>query len=106
MIDITTLKPIRGRMMAEVLKDEKISQGGIVIPDKRNLKEKPHRARVVKVGGEDINKKTGQPRPLAANVGNIVHFAAYSGKILAHRDKMYVFLWNEEIIGVERRSDG
>lgn len=70
------LTPLHDRVIIKRLEEEKVSAGGIVIPD--SATEKPIRGEVVAVGeGKPLDK--GSVRALKVKVGDKVLFGKYSG---------------------------
>ena len=70
------LRPLHDRVILKRLEEEKISAGGIVIPD--SAAEKPVRGLVVAAGTGKI-LEDGKVRPIAVKVGDKVLFGKYSG---------------------------
>ena len=70
------LTPLHDRVIIKRLEEEKVSAGGIVIPD--SATEKPIRGEVVAVGeGKPLDN--GSVRALKVKVGDKVLFGKYSG---------------------------
>ena len=69
------LTPLHDRVIIKRLEEEKVSAGGIVIPD--SATEKPIRGEVVAVGeGKPLDN--GSVRTLQVKVGDTVLFGKYS----------------------------
>lgn len=91
----------RGRILAEILSGESVSEGGIFLPETK--KSKPHRGRVVAVGLPDIHRLTGEEIPLGVEKGDIVHWKKAKGTLYDEIEgKKYIFLWVEDIVAYER----
>ena len=71
-----TLRPLHDRVIIKRLEEEKMSAGGIVIPD--SAAEKPIRGEVIAAGTGKI-LEDGKVRPIAVKVGDKVLFGKYSG---------------------------
>jgi len=71
-----SLRPLHDRVIVKRVEEDRMSAGGIVIPD--SATEKPSRGEVMAVGAGAINDK-GDIRPMAVKVGDIVLFGKYSG---------------------------
>jgi chaperonin GroES len=70
------LRPLHDRVIVKRVEEEKVSAGGIVIPD--NVAEKPIRGKVLAVGNGKI-LENGEQRKLDVKVGDTVLFGKYSG---------------------------
>ena len=65
------LQPLRGRILVEVLEDNKRTESGLYIAGIKD--EVPHRGRVLSLGAPFRNNK-GKEFPWGFSVGHIVHF--------------------------------
>jgi chaperonin GroES len=70
------LRPLHDRVIIKRMEEEKMSKGGIVIPD--SAAEKPIRGEVVAAGTGKI-LEDGKVRPMAVKAGDKVLFGKYSG---------------------------
>ncbi len=70
------LRPLHDRVIVKRVEEEKMSAGGIVIPD--NAAEKPIRGEVLAVGNGKI-LENGEKRALDVKAGDKVLFGKYSG---------------------------
>ena len=70
------IRPLHDRVVIKRVEEERMSAGGIVIPD--SATEKPDRGEVVAVGNGKISE-SGELRPLDLKVGDMVLFGKYSG---------------------------
>jgi chaperonin GroES len=70
------IRPLHDRVIIRRLEEERISAGGIVIPD--SATEKPIRGEVVAAGPGKI-ADDGSQRPLDVKPGDKVLFGKYSG---------------------------
>jgi len=70
------IRPLHDRVIVKRLEEERVSAGGIVIPD--SATEKPIRGKVVAVGKGKI-LDSGEVRALDVKVGDNVLFGKYSG---------------------------
>jgi len=93
----TTIRPLHDRVIIQRLEEEKVTAGGIVIPD--SAKEKPIRGKVIAIGnGKRLD--SGEVRPLDVKVGDIVLFGKYAGTEVKLDDKELLVLREEDIMGV------
>jgi len=98
-MQVERLRVMPGKILGEILSNDLISPGGIVIPTGQ-VKEIPQKAKVLKVGPPKKDKKGKLITP-AANVGDIAHFKKSFGFQWKDGMKNYIFLNNEDIIGTE-----
>ena len=70
------IRPLQDRVIIKRMEEEKMSSGGIVIPD--SATEKPIKGEVVAVGN-GLVLDNGEIRPLDLKVGDKVLFGKYSG---------------------------
>lgn len=70
------LRPLHDRVIVKRMEEERVSAGGIVIPD--NATEKPIRGEVVAVGNGKV-LDSGEQRGLDVKAGDTVLFGKYSG---------------------------
>jgi chaperonin GroES len=71
------LQPLGDRLIVEVLEEEEVTVGGIVLPD--TAKEKPQRGKVLSVGPGARNQETGEYIPMDVAEGDEVIFSKYGG---------------------------
>ena len=70
------IRPLHDRIIVKRMEEERMSAGGIVIPDAAT--EKPVKGEVVAVGsGKHL--ENGEVRPLELKAGDTVLFGKYSG---------------------------
>ena len=70
------LRPLHDRVIVKRMEEERLSSGGIVIPD--NATEKPVKGEVLAVGNGKI-LDSGEQRALDVKAGDSVLFGKYSG---------------------------
>src|SRR6478672_6073778 len=70
------LQPLGDRLIVDVLDEEEMTVGGIVLPD--TAREKPQRGKVLAVGPGARND-TGEIIPMEVAVGDEVVFSKYGG---------------------------
>ena len=94
---MSKLRPLHDRVIVKRLEEEKISAGGIVIPD--SATEKPIRGEVLAAGDGKI-LDDGKVRPMAVKVGDKVLFGKYSGtEVKVEGDELLV-LREDDIVAV------
>ena len=70
------IRPLYDRVVIRRKEEEETTAGGIVLPG--SAKEKPNQGEVVAVGDGKV-LDSGEQRPLAVKVGDIVVFGQYAG---------------------------
>jgi chaperonin GroES len=70
------LQPLGDRLLVEVLEEDEVTVGGIVLPD--TAKEKPQRGKVLAVG-PGARDEDGDYIPMDVAVGDEVIFSKYGG---------------------------
>jgi chaperonin GroES len=75
-VSMSNIKPLYDRVVIKRMEEEKLSAGGIVIPD--SATEKPIKGEVIAVGGGKV-LDNGQLRAPQVKVGDKVLFGKYSG---------------------------
>ena len=91
------LRPLHDRVIVKRMEEERVSAGGIVIPD--SATEKPVRGEVLAAGNGKI-LENGEKRPLDIQVGDTVLFGKYSGtEVKVDGDELLV-MREEDIMAV------
>jgi chaperonin GroES len=91
------IKPLYDRVVIKRMEEEKMSAGGIVIPD--SAAEKPIKGEVIAVG-EGKALDNGSLRTPKVKVGDKVLFGKYAGTEIKIDDEEYVIMREEEILAV------
>lgn len=91
------LRPLHDRVIIKRLEEEKVSAGGIVIPD--SAAEKPMRGQVVAAGNGRI-LEDGKVRPIAVKAGDKVLFGKYSGTEVKVDGEDLLVMREEDILAV------
>ena len=91
------LRPLHDRVILKRMEEEKISAGGIVIPD--SAAEKPIRGEVIAAGTGKI-LEDGKVRPIAVKVGDKVLFGKYSGTEVKVDGEELLVMREEDIMAV------
>jgi len=91
------LRPLHDRVIVKRMEEERMSAGGIVIPD--SATEKPIRGEVLAVGNGKI-LENGDKRPLDISVGDTVLFGKYSGTEVKVDGEELLVMREEDIMAV------
>lgn len=95
MKDILPL-PINDRVLVQYDEHEKVSTGGIVLPDNtKDKQEKPKQGIVLKLGHGVI--ENGQRRDFRVGIGDRVWFHKYGGHEIEIAGKKYILTLESEI---------
>ncbi|MDP6156719.1 MAG: co-chaperone GroES [Candidatus Thermoplasmatota archaeon] len=93
-----SLRPLGQRILVERIEEqEKVTPGGIIIPD--SAKEKPTQGMVIAVGpgGRD---KEGKRIPMDIKAGDLVVFGKWGGNEIKIEGKEYLLLKEDDIYGI------
>lgn len=91
------IRPLHDRVVIKRKEEERLSPGGIVIPD--TAKEKPIRGEVLAVGNGKI-LEDGRSIPLDVKVGDEVLFGKYSGNEIKVDGEELVVMREDDIMAV------
>lgn len=91
------IKPLHDRVVIKRMEEEKVSAGGIVIPD--SATEKPIRGEVIAVG-EGKLLDNGQVRKLQVKVGDTVLFGKYSGTEVKVDGTEYLVVREDDLFAI------
>jgi chaperonin GroES len=91
------LRPLHDRVIIKRMEEERMSAGGIVIPD--SATEKPIKGEVVAAGNGKI-LEDGKVRPIAVKAGDKVLFGKYSGTEVKVEGQELLVMREEDIMAV------
>ena len=91
------IRPVHDRVIVKRLEEDRISPGGIVIPD--TAAEKPVRGKVIAIGKGRI-LDNGQVRPCDIEVGDKILFGKYSGAEVKFEGDELVVMREEDVMAV------
>ena len=91
------LRPLHDRVIVRRVEEEKMSSGGIVIPD--NAAEKPIRGEVLAVGNGKV-LDNGEQRGLDVKPGDNVLFGKYSGTEVKVDDEELLVMREDDIMAI------
>ena len=91
------IRPLHDRVIVKRLEEERVSAGGIVIPD--SAAEKPVQGKVVAVGKGKI-LEDGSVRALDVKVGDKILFGKYSGTEVKVDGDDLVVMREEDVMAV------
>ena len=97
MADKLKIRPLHDRVIIKRLEEERLSAGGIVIPD--SATEKPIRGKVVAIGKGKI-LESGDVRALDVKVGDSILFGKYSGTEIKIDGEELLVMKEEDIMAV------
>lgn len=89
--------PLGDRLLVQIVEEDELTVGGIIIPD--NAREKPQRGRVVAVGpGSRLDD--GERAPLDVSEGDTVIFSKYGGTEIKLGTDEYLILRESDVLGI------
>ena len=91
------IRPLHDRVVVRRLEEEKMSPGGIVIPD--SATEKPIQGEIVATGNGKI-LDSGEVRGLDVKVGDKILFGKYSGTEVKIDGEELLVMREDDIMGV------
>lgn len=91
------LKPLNDRVVLEIVEQEKVSSGGLVLTSM--MKEKSQNGTVVAVGSGYI-LENGDKMALSVAVGDRVIFEENAGTVVGYQGKDYLVMREKDIIAV------
>jgi chaperonin GroES len=91
------IRPLHDRVIVRRMEEERMSAGGIVIPD--SAAEKPIQGEVLAVGKGKI-QENGEILPLDVKVGDKVLFGKYAGTEVKVAGDTVLVMREEDILGV------
>jgi chaperonin GroES len=91
------IRPLHDRVVVRRMEEERLSAGGIVIPD--SATEKPIQGEIIAVGHGKI-LDNGNVRALDVKVGDRVLFGKYSGTEVKLDGKEFLVMREEDIMAV------
>lgn len=91
--------PLDDRLMVQTTGMERVTAGGLYIPDTAADVSGNVQGFVVSVGRGHRNKK-GQVRPMDVKVGDKVLFAQHTGSLIKIQDKDFLILREGDVLGI------
>ena len=91
------IRPLHDRVIVKRLEEERVSAGGIVIPD--SAAEKPVQGKIVAVGKGKI-LEDGSVRALDVKIGDKILFGKYSGTEVKVDGDELVVMREEDVMAV------
>ena len=99
-VDISQfVTPLDDRIVIQVLNEEKVTPGGIIIPDTVSTELGHHKAQVLAVGRGHRDSK-GRLRPMDVKVGDQVFVQAHAGSKIKFHNTDLIILRETEVMGV------
>ncbi len=91
------IKPLGERVLVELVKEEEVSKGGIIIPD--SAKEKPQEGKVIAVGTGKLDEN-GKVIPFNIKKGDLVLMPKYGGTEVKIDGNEYQIVREDDILAV------
>jgi chaperonin GroES len=91
------VRPLSDRVLIEQSDANKVTKGGIVLPD--NAKEKPQKGEVIAVGNGKKNDE-GKCSPLDVKVGDSILFGKYAGTEVKVEGDEFLMMREDDVLAV------
>ena len=91
------IKPLGERVLVELVKEEEVSKGGIIIPD--SAKEKPQEGKVIAVGTGKLDEN-GKVVPFNVKKGDLVLMPKDGGTEVKVDGNEYQIVREDDILAV------
>lgn len=91
------IRPLHDRVVVRRMEEEKVSAGGIVLPD--SATEKPAEGEIVAIGTGKV-LDDGKTRPMDVKVGDKVLFGKYSGTEVKVGNDEFLVMREDDIMAV------
>ena len=93
-------RPLHDRILVKRVAAEKVSAGGLIIPD--TAKEKPLEGEVIAVGpGRRMDD--GSVRPMVLNAGDRILFGKYTGDEIKLDGEEHVIIREDDVLAIVER---
>ena len=91
------IKPLGERVLVELVKEEEVTKGGIIIPD--SAKEKPQEGKVIAIGTGKLDEN-GKVIPFNVKKGDLVLMPKYGGTEVKIDGNEYQIVREDDILAV------
>jgi chaperonin GroES len=99
-VDYTkVITPLLDRLVVKVLSGERLTAGGLIIPDTANVASGYLKAKVLAIGS-GIKTKKGNLRPLDVKVGDVVLFTQHAGTEVKFNSEELKIIHESDVMGV------
>ncbi len=92
------IRPLHDRVLVRPTEEEKMTAGGIIIPDSANA-EKPNNGVIIASGHGRITD-SGDVRAMDVKVGDKILFGQYAGQAVKVEGEDLLMMKEEDILGV------
>ncbi len=96
------ITPLADRLVVRVVNGERVTAGGLIIPDTALLATGYLKAEVLAVGAGGKNKK-GYLKPLDVKVGDTVLFAEYAGTKVEFNSEELQIIHESDVMGIVQK---
>ena len=91
------IKPLSDHIFVEAVSEEKITKGGIFIPE--SAEEKPIMGKIIAVGPGKVNDE-GKLIPLNVKVGDKILFTKYTPNEIKIDEKEYLVIREDDVLAI------
>lgn len=97
--------PMYERVLVRRYEYEKVTAGGIVIPEKSQAqKSQQQKTGVVLAIGPGYRTHGGRLVPLRIRVGDIIYFSPFAGVEIPYEEESLVLMREDEILGIKEEA--
>jgi chaperonin GroES len=93
------ITPLLDRLVVKVLSGERVTAGGLIIPETASMATGYLKAKVLAIG-TGIKTKKGHLKPLDVQVGDTVLFASYAGTKVVFNSEELEIIHESDVMGV------
>ena len=97
---MTKITTMRGKALVKLVKEEKVTKSGIVLPDTVE-KEELERGQVIAVGEPKLDH--GQPVPMQVKVGDTVILKKYGPDKIKMDGEDFCIADEDDLVGIEAK---
>lgn len=91
--------PLDDRILVQIASEERMTPGGLFIPDTVADVSGNFKGHVVAVGRGHLDKK-GRVRPLDVKTGDVVVFSQFSGSEIEYQGEKVIFIRESDVLGI------
>lgn len=91
--------PLDDRILVQIASEERVTPGGLFIPDTVADVSGNFKGHVVAVGRGHLDKK-GKVRPLDVKTGDVVVFSQFSGSEIEYQGEKVIFIRESDVLGI------
>ena len=95
---MSELKPLRGYVLIEPIKDNEKTSSGVYLPE--TAKDKPMKGKIISLGKFPFAGDTDTVDPYELSAGDIVHYKKWANDEIKENNIEYVYVKYQDLLGV------